>query len=119
MAALHGGLAFVTASSIKDQLAETPINFSASGDNTVVAGAAGLGIYVFKYFLVVGAATNLTFKDGTTALTGAIPLVANMSMVFDFDTRPWYSTASGNALIINSSVAVQVSGRVYYLQGGA
>jgi hypothetical protein len=111
-----GGLAFVTTSSIKDPLAEAPINFSSTGDNTIVSAVVGQGIYVFKYFLVVSTATNLIFKDGTTALTGAIDLTANGTMTFDFDTRPWYSTTQGNAFVINQSGTAQIGGRVYYLR---
>lgn len=114
--ALHGALAFVTNSSVKDVLLEASINFANGADNTIVAGVSGQGIYVYKYFLVVSNALTLTFKDGSTGLTGPISLAANEAMVFTFDTRPWYSTTLGNDFIINASNGSQVSGRVYYLQ---
>jgi hypothetical protein len=118
--ALHGGLAFLTNSSAKDLLNEAAINFTAGGDNTIVTGIPNQQIYVYKYFLVVGAAINLTFWDGPsasgTALTGPIDLAANEAMVFTFDTRPWYSVSLGNNFVINASNGSQVSGRVYYLQ---
>lgn len=118
--ALHGALAFVTNSSVKDVLAEQAIDFAAGGDNTIVAGVPSQGIYIYKYFLVVAAAVNLKFWDGSsgsgTALTGSIVLAANEAMVFTFDTRPWYSVSSGNAFVINASNSTQVSGRAYYLQ---
>ena len=116
MTALHSALGFVTASTVDQHLSGAAINFAAAGDNTVITGVTDKGIYVYKYFLVVAAATNLTFKDGATSLTGAIPLAANEAMVFTFDTRPWYETTLGNDFIINNSNAVQVSGRVYYIQ---
>ncbi len=120
MAALGSALAFVTHSSAKQPLTEAAINFASGADNTIVAGVSGQGIYVFKYFLVVGAAVNLTFWDGPsasgTALTGPIDLAANEAMVFTFDTRPWYSTTVGNAFVIQANNGSQVSGRVYYLQ---
>lgn len=120
MAALGSALAFVTNSSAREPLTEAAINFANTGDNTIVAGVIGSGIYVFKYFLVVTSATVLTFWDGSSVsgnqLTGPISLIANEAMVFTFDTRPWYSTTVGNAFVINASNGAQVSGRVYYLQ---
>lgn len=118
--ALGSALAFVTHSSAKQPLTESAINFAGAGDNTIVPAIAGQGVYVFKYFLVVGAAVNLQFWDGPsasgTALTGSIPLATNEAMVFTFDTRPWYSTTVGNAFVINANNGTQVSGRVYFLQ---
>lgn len=118
--ALHGGLAFLTNSSAKDLLSEQSINFANAGDNTIVAGIASQQIYIYKYFLVVGAAVNLQFWDGSsgagTALTGSIQLAANEAMVFTFDTRPWYSVSAGNNFVINANNGTQVSGRVYFLQ---
>lgn len=119
--ALHGALAYVTNSSVKEILSEAAINFAAGGDNTIIAGVTSQGIYVYKYFLVVSAAVTLQFWDGPsasgTALTGVISLAANEAMVFTFDTRPWYSVTLGNNFVIAASNNTQVSGRVYYLQG--
>lgn len=97
------------------------VNFSASGDNTLVAAAAGQLINVVRLFLVVGGATNLTFKDGTggTALSGPIPMTANGSITLDIPTVsiPWFSTSNPvNNLVLNSSAAVQVSGTLWYTQ---
>lgn len=114
--ALKSALAYVIGNTTDQHLLGTSIDFSTAGDNTIIPGANQLGIYVYKYFLVVAAATNLTFKDGATDLTGPIPLAANEAMVFTFDTRPWYEITLGNSFVINSSNAVQVSGRAYYIQ---
>lgn len=116
MTALKGALSFVTASTTDQHLSGAAINFNGAGDNIIIPGISGQAIWVYKYFVVVAAATSLTYKDGATSLTGAIPLAANEAMVFTFDTRPWYETDLGNDFIINSTNAVQVSGRVYYLQ---
>jgi hypothetical protein len=98
---------------------EAAINFTATGDNTVVAGVAGQQIRVYRIFFVVSAATTITFKDGAgTNLTGAISMLANGSFVldFDFDNHPWFTTSVGNAFVINQSGTAQVSGRVYFTQ---
>jgi hypothetical protein len=92
------------------------INFNGSGTTVLVAGVASQIIRVWKLFLMVGGATNLTFQNGTTALCGPLPFLANMSMVLDFDTKPWFLTSSGGTLNLNSSNGVQVSGEMFYTQ---
>lgn len=99
------------------QPARAVINFSGSGDNTLVTAAAGKYIQVVQLFLVVGGATNLTFKDGQNSLSGPLPMLANGSIVLDASVVPWFLTTDVvNNLILNSSNAVQVSGAVYYTQ---
>lgn len=96
-------------------LTSSVLSFSASGDNIAITRAVGT-IKVYRLILVVGAASNLTFKNGAgTSLSGAIPLVANEAIVLTFDGEPWYTTTGTNNFIINSSSAVQVSGTIYYL----
>jgi len=95
---------------------EAAITFSASGDNTLVAaGAATQVVRIYRIFLVAAGATNLTFKSGaSTSLSGAIPMSANGSIVLDMDGgEPWFTCAAGQAFVLNSSNAVQVSGMVY------
>lgn len=103
---------FVTAN-----LSSASINFSTTGDNTIIAGVSGQTIRVFKAFFNVSAATNITFKDGAaTNLTGALNLSSGQGMTLDFDSEPWFITSAGNAFIINQSGTAQVSGRIYYMQ---
>jgi hypothetical protein len=97
-------------------LPSIPINFNASGNNTIIIGITGQIIRVFRFFVVVAGATNLTFFDGPNALTGPVPLAQNEAMVFTFDTKPWFLCSVGNNFIINSSPGVQVSGAAYYTQ---
>lgn len=105
---------------LRPQVQSTPINFAASGDNTLIAAVAGKLITVVGLFLVVAGATNLTFKDGTggTALTGTIPMLANGAMTLDEKPEFDYFQTSNvaNNFVLNSSVAVQVSGRIYFVQ---
>lgn len=82
-----------------------------------VTGLAGTRIRVYKLFLVVGGTTNLTFEDASTALSGALPMVANGSITLDMDGTPWFSCGAGNNFTIGSSgSAIQVSGTIYYTQ---
>jgi hypothetical protein len=101
-----------------DGFAQQPINFSAAGDNVIVAGLGGQIVRLFRITFVVGGATNLEFKDGTSiVVAGPYPLAANQSFVLDYTfvgMPPWFTTSMGNALIINSSNAVQIGGAVDY-----
>src|SRR5208282_1209330 len=96
-----------------------PISFSASGDNAIVAAVPGKIIRLYRLLFVVGAATSITFFDGTpggSALSGPFPFSAGGSMVLDDSGDAWYITSSGNALVLNSHNAVQVSGTAWYIQ---
>ena len=98
-------------------LSSLPINFSGAGDNSVIPNSPGLLIRVYRIWFVVAAVTNITFKRGSTLLSGAAPFQANGSLVFDFTGEPWWNTLSDQeAFIINSSNAVAVTGQVYYEQ---
>lgn len=94
-------------------LFRSPINFSTSGDNTVISADPVNRIVVHRLWLVVGGATSLTFKDNL-ANPAPVPMSANGGITFDATGEPWFITDPVNAFIINSSNAVQVSGEVYY-----
>lgn len=105
--------------------AETAIDFAGAGDNTVVAGVVNEKVRVFQMFFVVAGATVITIKDGASIdLTGPMTFPSGGgSFVLDFvrgsreADQPWFTTSEGNAFVINSSNAVQVSGRAYFTQG--
>lgn len=99
-----------------NDLTGAAINASSTGDNTIVAAVATKCTLVFKIFFVSSAATTVTFKDGSTALTGAITLTAGGSFVLDLDSEPWFIATAGNAFIISQSGTAQLSGRAYYKQ---
>jgi len=96
-------------------LSSAIINFNTSGNNTVITGIPANTIRIFKIFLMANGVTELTVKDGTTALTGPM-LLTNGSLTLDLDSEPWFVTSAGEHFIIGSSQAVQISGRVYYTQ---
>lgn len=94
-----------------------PINFSASGDNTIVAGVGGQTVRVFRMFLVAGAPCNLTFKDSTpVSYTGPIPLGKYGSIAFQLEGDPHFVTGSGKAFVINIDAVAQISGKIEYIQ---
>jgi hypothetical protein len=65
---------------------------------------------------MASAATTFTTKDGTTVLTGPMSLATYEAMALDFDGEPWFTGSVNTNFIVNSSAAVQVSGRVYFIQ---
>lgn len=95
------------------------INFAASGDNIVIAAPTVGPINVAGIAFTVSGATNITFKNGASiAQSGAIVFTANGSaMTLPLAPAPWYWATPGNAFIMNSSNAVQVSGTIWYTNG--
>lgn len=95
------------------------INFSASGDNTVVTGVTNLAIKVHGIFFTVGGATNITFKDGaSTSLSAAVVFTGSgSSQTLQINDEAYFVTTPGNNFVMNSSSAVQVSGTIYYTVG--
>ncbi len=103
--------------STQGQLQSAAISFSGSGANVVIAAISGKVVRVYRLFLVVGGATNLTMQDtSASAFSGALPMTANGAITLDFESEPWFTTAAGNGFAMNSSSGVQVSGTVYYTQ---
>ena len=96
------------------QLTVTAINFaSGSQQNIVAAGTGSQTIKVYRLYMVVSAATNITFADGVVT-DGAIPLAANEAIVLTFDGEPWFVGAAATAFKVTSSNAsAQVTGRIY------
>jgi hypothetical protein len=96
------------------ELSEAIVNFSSSGDNTIVSATTSQTTRVYAIFLVASGPTNIKFRNGTTDLTGVIPLTAGGGLVLDNMGDPWFTTSANTAFNINSSAAVQVSGRCYH-----
>jgi hypothetical protein len=100
------------------KIAPVAINFSTSGNNTVIAGIAGQSICVFGIQYVASNATNLTFQDtGSGIFSGPESMLANGSNTLalrELSQIPYYVTGLGNGFVINSSIAVQVGGSVWY-----
>jgi hypothetical protein len=90
------------------------IDFSTAASHTIVAGQAGKKIKISSLMLTVGGETNITLKSGTTAFTGAMDFGGTdepRGMVDNHGYIP-YELGTGEAFVIQSSAAVQVSGYV-------
>jgi hypothetical protein len=94
-----------------------PINASSAGNNTVIPALAGAGFKIWKIWLVAAGTVNVTYQDGTNALSGPVGLFLGSSDTHSYDGTAHFSTSIGNAFVINLSAPIQVSGTVYYTRG--
>lgn len=90
------------------------INFTGTGDHTIVAGQAGKKIKITSLVMTVGGETNITLKHNATAITGPMDFGGTNEPRGVVDTHGYlpYEIPTGEAFIINSSIDVQVSGYV-------
>ncbi len=91
------------------------INESTSGDKTIVTAVSGKCIKVAVVVLNVAGTVSLTWKSGSTAKSGAMPFQAREGYVASV-TPPAYvqATAAGEALVLNLSAAIAVTGWLTY-----
>jgi hypothetical protein len=105
----------------------TPINASADGDNTIVAAKPGMRIRVLGYVAIANSVVAAQFFSGASSnnnpLTGPMQcgtssdsggLVAPLTPPIPMGRDAWFVTGPGQALILNLSSAVQVSGHLSY-----
>lgn len=107
-----------------DTLVTVGVNFSTSGNQTIVAAVAGVQLFLRGLALIVNGATTLTFNSQDSAGTNPNPVSfgpfvfpSASAVVLDdvLDSSiPWAKFTSGSGLVINSSNAVQVSGFLRY-----
>lgn len=93
------------------------INTAALGDSTLIAAVAGKTIHIVDMILTVAAATTLTFKDGAAAISGPLfaPAGGAQFILHENPNSEWFATTNpANNFVLNSTVAVQLSGIVHY-----
>ena len=101
------------AAALRDSNLQTAVvSFSSSGDNTIIGATANQGIRVYRIFFVADVATTIIFKNGSTALSGSIPLFSGGAFVLDVSNEPWFITSIGSAFVINQSGTANVGGKV-------
>ena len=93
------------------------INFSTSGDNTVIAAEVGRHLRIHKLFLVGRAASDIQFWSGPSAegdsRSGVLPFMGNFGLAFDGDEFT-LELGLGKAFVISSTVAIQIGGWISY-----
>lgn len=96
------------------------IDTATSGDNTIVAAASGRKIRVIAYTAIASGDVSIRWKSASTSLSGAMAVAANGGAAPSGagESPSGYiglmETAPGEALILNLSAAIQVSGHITY-----
>lgn len=98
------------------QLSSVPLNFSAIGTSVIVTGVVTTNISVYRLFFTNSTAGLVTFRNGTTPLTGDMSLGANGAMTLDFDGEPYFVCGTAANFNMSLSTTSQIAGRLYYLQ---
>jgi hypothetical protein len=90
-----------------------PISESTSGDKTIRAIQPGQKFSVYGLWLKAsGGAVNITWKSGSTSITGAIPLSDGEYINIFQEVPILKSRATGDDLILNLSANIGVYGWV-------
>lgn len=93
------------------------IDCAAAGDNEIVAAVVGKKVRVVAYTAVCANTVSAQWKSGAaTAKSGAMPFAANGGASPPWNPYGHFETAAGEALNLNLSGAVQVSGHLTYLE---
>jgi hypothetical protein len=101
-----------------NQFDTVALSFNSSGDNTIIAAPSAGPIKIWKLAFTTASAVNVTFKAGSTALSGAFVFGGNGSFVLYYDGSPHYICPPGSAFVINLSSGVAIGGTVWYTIGG-
>lgn len=81
---------------------------------TAVAAVTGKRIRVTGFGLTAAGTNTVTFKRASTALTGAMPVIAGSNLNSPAGNDLVFETGVGEALNITLSAAVQVAGWISY-----
>lgn len=93
------------------------VDVSSSGNNEIVAAVAGKRIAVYAVRLQAAGTVSFKFKSNDTDLEGASPFQAREGYIETLNPPYFlFATTSGQALNLNLSDAVQVTGRVSYFE---
>jgi hypothetical protein len=91
------------------------ISESTAATNDLVAAVTGKKIRVLSYVLnAAGGANTITFKSASTAISGAMDVGDNVSLVADCASG-LFETAKGEALNLTQSGATLVAGHLTYV----
>ena len=100
-----------------DKVYKADIDFAASGDNTIIAAPSAGRIVIDFITVFPEGATTIQLKDGTTDYGGEFALDAKQAFLIENGSKMYdgiITLSKETAFVINSSVAVQVSGFVRY-----
>ena len=107
--------AFAAGASSEDEIRYAVVSLSAGGDMEVVAAIPGKRLYVLASAVVPDMSVDIQWKSGTTAISGVIPMDAKGVDNPSYCPYGNFRTATGEALVLNSSSAVDIGGHITYL----
>ena len=83
-----------------------------TGDKTILAATAGKRFVCVNFWIHCTAANTLTFKSGSTNISGAIPMAAGQRLqeIGDLSVPVFKGSALNEAFILNMGSAAQVTG---------
>jgi len=96
------------------------IDTATSGDNTIVTAVPNRKIRVINYTTIASGDVSIRWKSASTAISGAMALATNGGAAPSGTGQSpsghigLFETAPGEALILNLSAAIQVSGHLAY-----
>lgn len=91
------------------------IDGTSDGDNEVVAAVTGRRIRVLGIYLSADAAGQVAIKSGSTVIGKAEFIASNLSQNVSMGGVPVFQTASGEALVINTTASQDIAGFVTYV----
>lgn len=94
---------------------QTTFSSNTSGDTTVVAAVSGARICVYEFLAFTATAQTVDIRSASTSLIGAgFALQDAGSIFFGNSGRFHFCTTAGEALVVNQSGNIQLSGRALY-----
>lgn len=95
------------------------VSVSMTNDADLIAAVSGYAIRILAGSLSIATTGTITFKSGSTALSGAITLTAGNQLLIPFTPVGAFQTALGESFNVDNSGSAQISGwLVYQLVGG-
>lgn len=101
-----------------ENLRSEPINTASAGDNTIIAAPTKGGYIAIDFVsLLPTTANSITFKSGSTAKSGPLPLADKQALTWEnamLNEHGVITCAPNEAFVINLGSAAQVGGMVRY-----
>ena len=113
-AAAVGALSELDKTLAVTDLTPVALNISTATTTTVVtAGAGAVTTRVHRMRMFVAGANTVTINGATPEV---VPFSSPGSLTYDFNSRPWFTTAAATAFTITTSTTAAVTGTVEYIK---
>lgn len=90
------------------------VSVSMTNDADLVAAVAGKAIRILAGSLSIATTGTITFKSGSTALSGAITLTAGNQLLIPYTPVGAFQTVIGESFNVDNSGSAQISGWLVY-----